>query len=234
MLKFLVFLISLTLLNSCFLDDANIVRDERARVSNTSTKTGLHFASSKKAKMGANEVTENVIVPGEKLVVANLPEVISPPAFKGEPHLIVQEVVVTKAPDIIKDPAPAAPVASEHQSWLWPNKGTVVKRYSEQSHTKKGIEIKGKLGDPILASASGKVVYKGNGIRGYGELLIIKHQNGFLSAYGHNQSILVEEGDQVNRGQVIARMGELSTGNYGLHFEIRKNGTPVDPMKYLP
>jgi lipoprotein NlpD len=98
----------------------------------------------------------------------------------------------------------------------------------------KGIDLGGKLGEPVLAAASGQVVYSGSGLRGYGKLLIIKHNETFLSAYAHNDRLLVKEGDLVKVGQRIADMGSSGTDRVKLHFEIRRDGTPVDPLKFLP
>ena len=96
------------------------------------------------------------------------------------------------------------------------------------------MDISGSLGLPVLAAASGKVVYSGTGLRGYGKLVIIKHNNTYLSAYAHNHNILVKEGEEVKKGQKIAEMGSTDTEQVKLHFEIRKQGKPVDPSKYLP
>jgi lipoprotein NlpD len=96
------------------------------------------------------------------------------------------------------------------------------------------MDISGSLGLPVLAAANGKVVYSGTGLRGYGKLVIIKHNNTYLSAYAHNQNILVKEGEEVKKGQKIAEMGSTDTEQVKLHFEIRKQGKPVDPSKYLP
>lgn len=96
------------------------------------------------------------------------------------------------------------------------------------------MDIAGKLGEPVLAAADGKVVYSGSGLRGYGKLVIIKHDATFLSAYAHNNNILVKEGQSVTRGQKIAEMGNSDTDQVKLHFEIRRQGKPVDPTQYLP
>ena len=116
--------------------------------------------------------------------------------------------------------------------WRWPTNGKVIRRFSSSVH--KGIDISGKRGDPIYAVASGRVVYAGTGIVGYGELLIVKHNDVYLSAYGHNYRLLVDEGMQVNAGQKIAEKGSSGTDTVKLHFEIRKGGKPVDPQKLLP
>ncbi len=117
-------------------------------------------------------------------------------------------------------------------SWRWPAVGKVTRGYSSSVH--KGIDISGKRGDAVVAVAAGKVVYAGTGIVGYGELLIVKHNEIYLSAYGHNYKLLVGEGEQVKAGQKIAEKGSSGTDTVKLHFEIRKEGKPVDPQKLLP
>tara|TARA_B100000676_G_scaffold304079_1_gene355664 strand:- start:1773 stop:2756 length:984 start_codon:yes stop_codon:yes gene_type:complete len=115
--------------------------------------------------------------------------------------------------------------------WIWPTEGRVSSHFTEST---KGMDISGKTGQPILASAAGRVVYSGTGLRGYGQLIIIKHNNTYLSAYAHNSKLLVKEGQKVARGQIIAEMGKTDSKLVRLHFEIRKNGKPVDPLKHLP
>ncbi len=129
--------------------------------------------------------------------------------------------------------APAVPSKADDENidWSAPAKGKLLAAYSEAS---KGMDIAGSLGAPVLAAASGKVVYSGTGLRGYGKLVIIKHNNTYLSAYAHNNSILVKEGQEVKKGQKIAEMGSSDSDQVKLHFEIRKQGKPVDPAKYLP
>jgi lipoprotein NlpD len=131
---------------------------------------------------------------------------------------------------------PAAPAAvtkgdDESVDWAWPAKGKVLAGYTEAS---KGIDIAGSLGAVVLAAAGGKVVYSGTGLRGYGKLIIIKHNNTYLSAYAHNNNIFVKEGQDVKKGQRIAEMGSTDTDKVKLHFEIRKQGKPVDPSRLLP
>ncbi len=121
----------------------------------------------------------------------------------------------------------------EKVDWVWPATGKLVTGFSDSANLK-GIDIAGKSGQPVLASASGKVVYAGTGLRGYGKLIIIKHSKSFLSAYAHNKDILVKEGQQVARGQKIAEMGSSDADQVKLHFEIRRLGKPTDPLKYLP
>ncbi len=115
--------------------------------------------------------------------------------------------------------------------WIWPANGRILSTFSKNS---KGVKISGQSGEAVLASASGAVVYSGNGLRGYGNLIIIKHNDTYLSAYAHNSKILVKEGDSVTKGQKIAEMGNTDSDTVQLHFEIRKNGKPVDPLIYLP
>jgi lipoprotein NlpD len=115
--------------------------------------------------------------------------------------------------------------------WIWPTEGRVSSHFSEST---KGMDISGKTGQPVLASAKGKVVYSGTGLRGYGQLIIIKHNSTYLSAYAHNSKLLVKEGQTVSKGQKIAEMGNTDSKLVRLHFEIRKNGKPVDPLKHLP
>jgi lipoprotein NlpD len=117
--------------------------------------------------------------------------------------------------------------------WILPTQGRVITQFSE-SDNRKGIDIAGKLGQPVMASANGKVVYSGSGLRGYGKLIIIKHNNTYLSAYAHNSKILVKEGQSVSRGQKIAEMGKTDARQVELHFEVRRYGKPVDPAKYVP
>jgi lipoprotein NlpD len=116
-------------------------------------------------------------------------------------------------------------------SWMWPTAGKVVGGFDD---TRKGLDIGGKAGQPVVAAAAGKVMYAGSGIRGYGNLVIIKHTNNLLSAYAHNKTILVKEGQNVAKGEKIAEMGNSDTDAVKLHFEIRQQGKPVDPSKFLP
>ena len=118
------------------------------------------------------------------------------------------------------------------KTWRWPAAGRVTRGYSSSVH--KGIDIGGKRGDPVVAVADGKVVYAGTGIVGFGELLIVKHNEVYLSAYGHNDDLLVAEGQRVSAGQKIATKGSTGTDTVKLHFEIRREGKPIDPMRLLP
>lgn len=117
--------------------------------------------------------------------------------------------------------------------WAWPVRGKIIAQFNENSGPK-GLHIAGELGQPVLASAAGRVVYSGSGLRGYGNLVIIKHNDTFLSAYAHNRQILVKEGQTVAQGERIAEMGNSDANRVMLHFEIRRLGKPVDPIRYLP
>ena len=146
---------------------------------------------------------------------------------KPEVPVAPPAAVATIAPAL---PAPAA--EEEKLSWIWPADGKVVASFDEGKN--KGIDIAGKAGQQVLAASAGKVMYAGSGIRGYGNLVIVKHSNSLLSAYAHNRTILVKEGQSVSKGQMIAEMGDSDTDSVKLHFEIRQQGKPVDPSKFLP
>lgn len=129
-------------------------------------------------------------------------------------------------------PADAAATGPDELNWIWPANGKIVGTFSEGGI--KGVDIAGKAGDPVIAASDGKIVYSGTGLRGYGKLVIIKHNATYLSAYAHNQTILVKEGQTVSKGQKIAEMGNSDAEQVMLHFEVRRQGKPVDPLKYLP
>ena len=130
-------------------------------------------------------------------------------------------------------PAPASSAGGDELAWIWPTAaGSVLAGFDEAKN--KGLDISGKLGDAVQASADGRVVYAGAGLRGYGNLIILKHNNTYLTAYAHNQTLLVKEDQNVKKGQKIAEMGQSDADRVKLHFEIRRQGKPVDPAKYLP
>ena len=118
--------------------------------------------------------------------------------------------------------------------WTWPANGVLIGKFASNGSLNKGIDIAGDLGQPVFAASDGAVVYAGSGLRGYGELIIIKHSDTYVSAYGHNRRLLVREGQQVKAGQSIAEMGSTGTDRVKLHFEIRRQGKPVDPLQFLP
>jgi lipoprotein NlpD len=140
-------------------------------------------------------------------------------------------------------PAPAAPLpqvappasprdADDDVAWAWPSTANVAASFDEGRN--KGLVFTGKNGDPVLAAADGRVVYAGSGLRGYGNLVIVKHNNSYLTAYAHNQTLLVKEDQAVRRGQKIAEMGSSDAERVQLHFEIRRLGKPIDPARLLP
>jgi lipoprotein NlpD len=133
-----------------------------------------------------------------------------------------------------KKPTNTVYSANRALTWQWPVFGNIISTYSENAAGRKGIDIAGKSGQSIKAAAAGKVVYSGNGLARYGNLIIIKHNDAYLSAYAHNKALLVKEGQSVEVGQKIATLGRTGTQRDQLHFEIRRNGKPVDPMRFLP
>lgn len=159
----------------------------------------------------------------------------------SKPPATTQKAVTPK--QVAATPPPeSAPVAKstttkvsvDPDSWRWPANGRVLRGYVAANPSRNGLDIVGTEGQPIMASAAGKVVYSGNGLLGYGELIIIKHSDRMLSAYAHNKVRLVQEGEQVSAGQKIAEMGRNDENEQLLHFEIRVRGKPVNPIGYLP
>jgi lipoprotein NlpD len=163
--------------------------------------------------------------------------VVEPPPVvaTAAPPTIAPAAAPTAPPP--KSDLPRVPAAGADDDgnvdWVWPAKGRIVGTFSETANLK-GIDIAGTAGQPVVASAGGTVVYAGTGLRGYGKLIIIKHNRTFLSAYAHNREILVKEGQTVTRGQKIAEMGNTDASEVKLHFEIRRLGKPMDPARYLP
>ncbi|MGJ7494273.1 peptidoglycan DD-metalloendopeptidase family protein [Variovorax sp. RT4R15] len=138
-----------------------------------------------------------------------------------------------KPPVTTSSVAPAAAASGDEDvGWIWPAQGNLIAGFDEAKN--KGLDIAGKAGEPVLASADGRVVYAGAGLRGYGNLIILKHNNTYLTAYAHNQTLLVKEDQSVQKGQKIAEMGNSDADRVKLHFEIRRQGKPVDPARYLP
>jgi lipoprotein NlpD len=166
---------------------------------------------------------------------AGKPPQVAPP--KAQPKVNTTRPVTnprSETTTTTRTPAAPLPLISGAPQWQWPASGKLIASFQGSSGVNKGIDIAGNLGQPVLAAAAGQVVYAGAGLRGYGNLLIIKHNESFLSAYAHNNHLVVKEGDVVKAGQKIADMGSSGTDRIKLHFEIRREGTPVDPMKYLP
>ncbi len=167
------------------------------------------------------------IVPGQQLTLLepdNIPSNAAPPAKKMDKSLSKPGVIVK----------PLTPSYNRAIRWRWPTRGKIINRFSRTKLGRHGIDIAGKIGQPVRAVADGKVVYSGTGLSGYGNLIIIKHNNIYLSAYAYNSKRRVKEGKQVKGGEQIADMGVGKENQPMLHFQIRKNGKPVDPLNYLP
>lgn len=172
------------------------------------------------------------IYPGQSLRLypsqrVGRPQSVAPVATPNRPR------PATQAPTAVATQPVVVPSASPF-AWSWPADGTIASRYVAGEPTSQGIDIAGQAGQPIRAAADGVVVYSGSGLVGYGELIIVKHNDAWLSAYGHNRARLVNEGQLVKAGQQIAEMGHSGAERDMLHFEIRFNGKPVDPLGYLP
>ncbi len=167
--------------------------------------------------------------PAQPVPIASAPVQSPPPQPSPAPRIVP---AISQTPSAAIIPADVAMVGGVH--WRWPAKGTLLDRFMAGDATKQGIDIGGNAGDPVFAASDGVVVYSGSGLVGYGELIIIKHSDEWLSAYGHNRKRLVQEGQRVKAGQPIAEMGNSGAPRDELHFEIRRNGRPVDPLQYLP
>ena len=198
--------------------------------------------------------TKKAIVPGGSVGVRPL-ETKARPALQASPRKPpVSAPRPTAAvpppkplsPTVIIKPTPRPPSAIKERpgegtgkrldaafAWAWPTEGKILRNFTD-SGSGRGLDIKGIRGQAVHAAADGRVVYHGSGLRGYGQLIIIKHNDEFLSAYAHNERIYIKEGDNVKRGTKIAAMGDTGADRVKLHFEIRRNGKPVDPLKYLP
>jgi lipoprotein NlpD len=171
-----------------------------------------------------------VTVPGviaKPVVSASVAPVAVTPVAGADKHASAAPTVAASA----SAPGTAAP-SEDDISWIWPTNGAVLAGFDEVKN--KGIDIGGTAGDPVLAAADGRVVYVGAGLRGYGNLIILKHNNTYLTAYAHNQTLLIKEDQSVRKGQKIAEMGSSDADRVKLHFEVRRQGKPVDPAKYLP
>lgn len=230
-------------------------RDYRVQPGDTLYSVAWRYGLDYRRLAAANNIASPfTIFVGQRLLLreADPASVPSPPPAKPKPrqNTEVATPATPRAPSSVSgsgvarsSPAPApAPVSRQPVqaatpegtvgAWLWPADGPVIRRFSSTRH--KGIDIGGKEGDPVIAVADGRVVYAGTGIPGYGELLIVRHNARYLSAYGHNDRLLVAEGQAVRAGQTIATRGSSGTDGVKLHFEIRENGRPVDPIGLLP
>lgn len=225
--------------------ERKVTADDRIRfhrVSEGETLFSIAWRYSKdyKALARVNGVDKNyMIVSGQKLNLdTSAPpprKTVKKPVSKPTPTKVVtaqnnrSKTTTSPAPPVVKKKT-----KNSELHWKWPLRGRLLEGFSNTTGKNKGIDIDGRIGQSVLAAEAGRVVYAGSGIRGYGNLLIIKHSDVFLSAYAHNSQLLVKENQDVSLGQVIAKVGSSGTNRPKLHFEMRKNGKPVDPMHYLP
>ena len=175
----------------------------------------------------ASQVVARPVLPGSVVAAPVQPASAARPGAAVASTLPGSVLAPTPAPSVAPPPA-----SDEDVGWIWPAQGSLLAGFDEAKN--KGLDISGKAGDAVIASADGRVVYAGAGLRGYGNLIILKHNNTFLTAYAHNQTLLVKEDQTVKKGQKIAEMGNSDSEKVKLHFEIRRQGKPVDPAKYLP
>jgi lipoprotein NlpD len=178
-------------------------------------------------------------IPYSEQAYAQMAKVVLPPKPEMKPEPKAQPDAAAKAdtkpdakPAAKPDAAAAAPAAAGNGEWIWPTEGKVIGNFNASSN--KGITIAGKRGQPVVASAGGRVIFSGSGVRGLGRFVVIRHNNNYLSVYAHNEKLLVKEGQNVTKGQRIAEMGSTDTDSVKLHFEIRRQGKPVDPARLLP
>lgn len=174
-----------------------------------------------------------IIYPGQRITIKKPPvtKKVKPKKITKNNKVVKKKPVITQPPKLSHADAS---VLKEKVRWRWPARGKLLEAFSSNARFNKGIDIAGKLGEPVYAAARGKVVFSGSGLRGYGRLVIIHHDEKFLSAYAHNSRLLVKENQVVKAGQKIAEIGSTGTDKTKLHFEIRKDGKPVDPLRYLP
>jgi lipoprotein NlpD len=173
-----------------------------------------------------------VVPPAPVVDTAVLAQPVTVPSVTGTPVPPAMAAVGPRTAASAPQPVAALASVEEEIAWIWPTAGPLLGGFDEVKN--KGLDIGGRIGDPVVAVADGRVVYAGAGLRGYGNLVILKHNNTFLTAYAHNQALLVKEDQAVRKGQKIAEMGSSDTDKVKLHFEIRRQGKPVDPAKYLP
>jgi lipoprotein NlpD len=182
------------------------------------------------SEAGTRPVTQPIVAPATSAAAATA----AAAAAASTPPGATTAAAATKPPTpVTASPTPpAAASGDEDVGWIWPAQGSLIAGFDEAKN--KGLDISGKAGDSVLAAADGRVVYAGAGLRGYGNLIILKHNNTYLTAYAHNRTLLVKEDQSVQKGQKIAEMGSSDADRVKLHFEIRRQGKPMDPTKYLP
>jgi lipoprotein NlpD len=185
--------------------------------------------------VGETQVVTRPVSPGSTAPATATPPLAAASRPASAPAAPVAPVA-SPAPAPVTPPPPVAAspalTGDEDVGWIWPAQGALLSGFDDAKN--KGLDIGGRAGDAVIAAADGRVVYSGAGLRGYGNLIILKHNNTFLTAYAHNQTLLVKEDQTVKKGQKIAEMGNSDADRVKLHFEIRRQGKPVDPAKYLP
>ena len=210
-----------------------VVPPSAAPLANAAVMPGASVASTK--PVGSSGAVESRPLDGRPLPPGT---VLGPGPAAAAPNATAATapgVVASAAPVLpaaTSTPAPAARDADEELTWAWPAAGPVATAFDDVKS--KGLAFTGKAGDPVLAAADGRVVYAGSGLRGYGNLIIVKHNTTYLTAYAHNQALLVKEDQAVRRGQKIAEMGSTEAERVQLHFELRRQGKPIDPARLLP
>jgi len=203
-----------------------------ARPADGLTKTSPKAIKEPWSEQAMRDVARAAAAPDVAAAKPPAPAVVASAAPSTAPAGASASTPAASAPTPAPSPGPS-PGDDEGLDWVWPAKGKLVAQFSE-SASLKGIDIAGAAGDAVVASAPGKVVYAGSGLRGYGKLVIIKHNATYLTAYAHNNDIVVKEGQSVARGQKIAEMGSTDADRVKLHFEIRRLGKPMDPLRFLP
>lgn len=225
--------------NGAKLSNANLPNKYRVQKGETLYAIAWHYNMDYRTLAEINHLSSPYLVKAGQVIslkqLPSQPETFKPVHIQPVPEFkpIQKTVVVTQTP--VKSEIKAETFSENNNQkiqWRWPAKGRIVARYSP-SAGQKGVDIAGTLGEPIYAAASGKIAYSGDGLRGYGNLIIIKHNAEFLSAYAHNQKLLVHEGETVKAGQMIATMGNTESKVVMLHFEIREAGKSVDPLIYV-
>jgi len=196
---------------------------------NSGSSSGVQISPAKSPGQVTTKTVSSPQKPTQAKSTQTKPVQVKPAPVKSSPA-----PSASTAPQTATVSTPPVSYSADPKSWKWPTKGRLHRTYNAGDPARNGIDIVGKEGQAITASSGGQVVYSGNGLIGYGELIIIKHSEKMLSAYAHNKKRLVKEGDQVSSGQKIAEMGRNAGNEQLLHFEIRVNGKPVNPLTYLP
>jgi lipoprotein NlpD len=231
--RWIVLLINLLVLSACGITQGlRSSQVYRVRSGDTLYAIAWRYQLDYQTLAGWNDIRSPYLIhPGQELILvdpAGLPQERRPVRSRS---VAAATKTVRHKPVRVKTASPAGPPPKDFR---WPTDGKVVRKFEGSKSKSQGIDIAGREGQPVHAVADGKVVYSGSGLAGYGRLVIVKHNEDYLSAYAHNSKLHVREGDQVKAGQLIASMGIAEQNQARLHFEVRRQGRPVDPLKYLP